>query len=241
MRIIFLGTAAGVPEPNRKCTCTLIDVGGCRYFIDMGVMAAGELAARGMSVESVKGIFLTHLHGDHADGLINFADIISWYYTKADPVICLPDLRAAEAITCWLKVIGMKEPRPLRYREIVSGLIFEDERIRITAIPTKHCDRSYAFLAEAEGKTVLFCGDQKYMDPASDFPAVAAERDIDLAVCEGAHFPLTAYIPLMQNSRIRKVCIHHYPKINTDHLSQLCRAMGSVPVLVASDGMEVEV
>ena len=34
MRIIFLGTAAGVPEPKRNCTCILIDVAGCRYFID---------------------------------------------------------------------------------------------------------------------------------------------------------------------------------------------------------------
>ena len=34
MRIVFLGTAAGVPEPKRNCTCILIDVAGCRYFID---------------------------------------------------------------------------------------------------------------------------------------------------------------------------------------------------------------
>ena len=57
MRVIFLGTAHGLPEPNRKFSCIMIEVGENRYFVDMGCNAAEEMATRGVSFDSIKAIF----------------------------------------------------------------------------------------------------------------------------------------------------------------------------------------
>lgn len=96
MQITFLGASHGVPEANRRCSCTLIETNGRYYFIDMGVNAIDALRTRGIDVEDVKGIFITHMHGDHTNGLVSFVDLISWYFKTADPEICLPNLEGFE-------------------------------------------------------------------------------------------------------------------------------------------------
>ena len=51
MQITFLGASHGVPEANRRCSCTLIETNGRYYFIDMGVNAIDALRTRGIEVE----------------------------------------------------------------------------------------------------------------------------------------------------------------------------------------------
>ena len=77
MKITFLGSSHGVPEANRKCSCIMIEVGENIYFVDMGTPSIDELRKRGKSVDAVKGVFITHMHGDHTDGLIQFVDLIT--------------------------------------------------------------------------------------------------------------------------------------------------------------------
>ena len=125
MQITFLGASHGVPEANRRCSCTLIETNGRYYFIDMGVNAIDALRTRGIEVEDVKGIFITHMHGDHTNGLISFVDLISWYFKTADPEICLPNLEGVEAIRAWLKA-NHCEMRDLRFKKITDGTIFDD-------------------------------------------------------------------------------------------------------------------
>ena len=102
MKITFVGSSHGVPEPNRKCTCIMIEVGENIYFIDMGTSAIDALRTRGLPIDAVKGVFVTHMHGDHTNGLIPFVDLISWYFKMPDPVICLPIIEAAQALDQWL-------------------------------------------------------------------------------------------------------------------------------------------
>lgn len=115
MQITFLGASHGVPEANRRCSCTLIETNGRYYFIDMGVNAIDALRTRGIEVEDVKGIFITHMHGDHTNGLISFVDLISWILKPPIPKFACQTWRAlrpsvhgskritAKCATCALK------------------------------------------------------------------------------------------------------------------------------------------
>ena len=126
------------------------------------------------------------MHGDHTDGLISFVDLISWYFKTADPTICLPNIEGAEVIENWIKVT-QSATRELHYEEVRPGVIFDDGFLKVTAIPTLHVERSFAFFLEAEGKSMLFTGDLKH--PDQDFPVIAKERETDLIVCESAQPP----------------------------------------------------
>lgn len=237
MRITFLGSSHGVPEANQRCTCTMVEVGGRYYLIDVGVMVIEDLRTRGIPVDAVKGIFITHMHGDHTNGLLSFADLISWYFKTADPEIFLPKAEAKGAIQAWLTVNGYK-PRELRYREVHEGLIFDDGYLKVTAIRTRHCDVSYAYLLEAEGKTVLMTGDLN-KDPKTDFPAV--DKDLDLLVGEAAHFSATVYADLLSGRRVKAVIIHHTAPWNIPNIGKLSEALADIPVTMANDGLEITI
>lgn len=236
MKLTFLGTSHGVPEPNRRCTCTMVEVGGRYYFVDMGILVMEELMTRGIPVDSVKGIFLSHMHGDHTNGLISFADLCTWYFKTADPTICIPDMEGVRVITDWIRITGSGY-RELHYKEIQPGLIFDDGFLKVTAIPTQHCDKSYALLLSADGHSVLFTGDLK--NPAVDFPRLTKEQELDLVVCEAAHFPATDYLPVLKQCKVKKVCVHHYVPRNIPHIQTLIQELGEIPVILANDGMEL--
>ena len=238
MRLTFLGTSHGVPEPNRKCSCTLLETGGRYYFIDMGATVVEDLVTRGISLNDVGGVFITHMHGDHTNGLPAFCDMLSWVrsWRDADPVFCLPDLAAQDALRAWVALNGVRM-KALRFVQAGDGPCFDDGNLRVTAIPTQHCPGSHAYLAEAEGKAVLFTGDLRR--PDIDFPAAAGQREIALAVCECAHFPADRYEMPLRVSRVRRVCFNHYTRGNYAGLLALADTLPEIPMRIVSDGAEI--
>jgi ribonuclease BN (tRNA processing enzyme) len=236
MKITFLGTSHGVPEPNRRCSCTMVEVGGRYYFVDMGMNAIDELITRGIRVDAVKGVFVTHMHGDHTDGLVQFGDLIGWKFKTADPVLFLPEEAGIEALKTWYKLADTGR-WDMRFEVVHPGLIYDDGILKVTAIPTRHCANSYAYLLEAEGKRVLFTGDLQH--PNVDFPVVAEELRMDLMVCEGAHFPPTEYAPILRRCKPGRVVINHMGAWSVPYIHQLAKDMETIPVVMANDHMEV--
>lgn len=239
MKITFLGSSHGVPEPDRKCSCIMVEIGENIYFVDMGTPAIDEMRKRGMDVNAVKGIFVTHMHGDHTDGLIQFVDLITWYFKTPDPVICLPMIEAGKVIDDWLKVTLNGAQKEIRYHQTEAGVVYDDGVLKVSAIPTQHCQRSFAYLFEAEGKTVLFTGDLS--NPGRDFPMV--EQPLDLLICESAHFPATDYLPVLEKLDVKKVCVTHYSDKRLISVLEYIAALKEkgIPALRASDDLELRV
>ncbi|MBO5200207.1 MAG: ribonuclease Z [Clostridia bacterium] len=240
MRIVFFGSSHGVPEPNRRCTSILIEVGENRYFIDMGTQSIEELATRRIPVDSVKAVFITHMHGDHTNGLISFVDLCTWYYKTANPEFYLPEPVdcAVDAINGWMKCNG-KPMRDFKFSPVKEGPIFDDGIIRVTAYKTLHTACSWAFLVEAEGKRVLFGGDMCGKGPKEDFPLSVLDAPLDLAICEAAHFPATAYLPILGDADLKRLCITHYSDTFLASVLELKKALPHIPVFRAEDGLEI--
>lgn len=240
MKITFVGSSHGVPEPHRKCSCIMIEAGEQVYFVDMGTSAIDALMTKGISVDAVKGIFITHMHGDHTNGLLPFVDLLTWKFKTADPIICLPVMEATKLIDDWVQ-LACGQHREMCYHETLPGVVFDDGILKVTAIPTQHCYKSYAYLVEAEGKAVLFTGDLK--NPAVDFPTIATEKALDLVICESAHFPATDYLPIFSNCEIKKVCVTHYSNKRLASVLQLQQELAGMglPMVMATDDLELNV
>ena len=238
MKITFVGSSHGVPEPNRKCSCIMIEIGEQIYFVDMGTSAIDALQTKGLAVDAVKGIFITHMHGDHTNGLIQFVDLLTWKFKTADPIIFLPVMDAVKVINDWVQ-LACGRTRDLRYCETVPSVVFDDGILKVTAIPTMHCYKSYAYLVEAEGKSVLFTGDLK--GPEADFPAIATEKVLDLVICESAHFQATEYFPIFEKCNIKKVCVTHYSNKRLASVLQLQEELATIdlPMVMATDNLEL--
>ena len=80
MRIVFFGSSHGRPEGGRRCSSTLVEIGERLYLVDMGPQVDEDLVFRGLPMEGVRAIFVTHMHGDHTYGLVSFLCFL--YYSR---------------------------------------------------------------------------------------------------------------------------------------------------------------
>lgn len=216
----------------------MVEVGENVYFVDMGTSAVDALFTRGIEIDSVKGVFITHMHTDHTNGLIQFVDLISWKFHTPEPVICLPDLKAVQVIDDWRRINLSSAENKIQYRKVEEGEIFNDGVLKVTAFSTQHCPGSHAYLLEAEGKNVLCTGDLKR--PGIDFPEVAAKMPLDLLICESAHFPATEYLPVLEDASIKKICVTHYSYRFLESVLQMKSAFAEKGqnVVIATDNLQ---
>lgn len=235
MNITFLGTSHGIPEPNRRCSCTMLEFNDNIYFIDMGVMAIYDMITLGKKVENVKSIFITHLHGDHSNGLFSFIDLINWYYKLSNPSIIIPNINAEKIFDEWLNMTKTKSKK-INYIETVDGLVYKDNNIIVTAQKTMHCNRSFAYLIENNDKRILFTGDLS--NPSVDFPSELCKNKIDLAVLEAAHFPATEYSPIIEKYNFQNIIFNHYAPWNIPNIQKLITKYNDKNILLSNDYLQ---
>ena len=246
MKITFLGSSHGVPAADRYCSCTMIEVGEKLYFIDAGCPLMDILLRRGEDLNRIRAIFTTHLHGDHVNGLLAFADLSNWYFktVRADFYLTeqagIDDFRRLIITTQGIPYDDERLP----FHLVQPGLVYEDENIRITAMPTRHLEHAnrpaYSYLVEAEGKRILFSGDLSHHLKLGDFPALALEEEIDLLICEMAHFGIDEVSPYLARGKARQMIFNHvFPFEKIPQIAALDGKYG-YPIHPAADNETVE-
>ena len=242
MKLTFLGSGHGVPEPNRNYSCALLEVKDKRYLVDIGMDPTHELIKRGFTPSDIAAVFITHTHGDHMNGMVGFADICSWFYKDADPLILIPRLDPVEALKGWLQQTcgGLRES--IRFQKLNEGIVYDDGTLKVCALRNGHMPDSYSFFIEAEGKKLLFTGDLKGGDgPTADYARFATVDGIDLVVAESAHFDAMLYLEPLLRHPPKKLCINHYNWTWVEscyHLKQ--QINDKIPTVLATDGLEIQ-
>ena len=69
LHVVLCGTGSPLPDPSRAGPCTLVIAGKRLFVVDAGEGGARNLTLMGMPTGRVEGLFLTHFHSDHIDGL----------------------------------------------------------------------------------------------------------------------------------------------------------------------------
>lgn len=69
MKIIPLGTSSGRPTLSRNVSGLAVSAEGEWWLFDCGEGTQMQIARAGLSFHRLTGIFITHLHGDHFNGL----------------------------------------------------------------------------------------------------------------------------------------------------------------------------
>ncbi len=239
MKIHFLGTGHGVPEKDRYCSCSVVTVNSKLYVIDAGISLYSALVHNGYDPKDVNGIFITHMHGDHVSGLVEFIDLFSWAKSlrEFNPSIFVPTLAGKLALGSLAQ--AMDQGREVQINVYAEGVVFEDENVKVTAFKTKHNAASHGFLLEAEGKRVYFTGDM--IRDISDCPEFLYNEKTDLVICESAHNRLPEISDKFNSMKTEKIIINHIaPKHSLDEFSE-CKPLVNKPFILSYDGMTTEV
>ena len=189
-RLVILGTGTPNSDPDRSGPALAVVAGGHAYLVDAGpgIVRRAAAAARDHGIDALTAsrldrLFITHLHSDHTVGL---PDVIfsPWVLERLDPIrIFGPPGTAAMAHhiqEAWKEDVHMRlfgiEPHdynPDAYRspvtEVSGGPVYEDDNVRVTAIPVLHGSwphalgyRFDAFAAPgAPARTIVISGDAR--------------------------------------------------------------------------------
>lgn len=240
MRITFIGTSHGVPSAERYCTCILIESGDSFYFIDAGAPIADVIQRRGLDMHYFKGIFTTHVHGDHTAGLFQVADLVNWYYRDCSSDFFVTDSEQADAIEKLIFISNNKnsiDKSRVRFRTACEGVMYEDENISVEYILNKHITSSpsYSLVVREGEKKILFSGDFSGHLAEQDVPVKVLEGGIDAFVCELAHFSLDELAPYIKNAKTDKLFFTHvYPTEKYDDIERI-KADFSVEIVTPKD------
>lgn len=69
LHVAMCGTGSPLPDPSRAGPCTAVIAGERLFIVDVGAGAVRNFGPMGLPVGDVEGVFLTHFHSDHIDGL----------------------------------------------------------------------------------------------------------------------------------------------------------------------------
>ena len=242
MKIIVAGASHGVPEKNRACTSIFILSGENTYIIDAGADISSLLCNYDIPHKTVKGVFITHPHTDHFDGIIPFCDQLMWYhgYDECVPKFHVPVERLITAVKTWCEIMQGHDTRRESLDFVVygDGVIYDDGVLKVTAIPNHHnAENSHSFFVECEGKKIFFTGDIGY--GFEELPDLLGDKHYDIVFCEGAHHNPGTANDIIKGIDTDHLVIHH---INLDREPALRQIKDEVSFKVdyADDGLTVE-
>ena len=239
MQIKFLGTSDGYPEKERYCSCTVLTVSGRHYVIDAGCSLVSEMLKNDLHPADTAGVFITHMHGDHTNGLIEYVNLAIWAsrYRLKGPVY-LPTEEGRSALLALARAMDTQK-YDIPMHVFTEGPVFEDENVRITAHRTRHTEASFGFLVEAEGKRVYFSGDM--LKDISDCPDFVYELPTDLIVCECAHNCLPRIADKLNAMQTQRLIINHIAKPHSESEFAEAKPLINKPIELAYDGMSVAI
>ena len=232
MKIKFLGTGFGAPYKNRHQQSVLIEVGDTAYLFDAGAPVTDILSFAEYDMSRIKTVFISHLHGDHLNGLNDMINLAEFFNIRCD--IWLSEQRGIEAFKSYTYMQLRRDSDRVDFKLINEGLFYDDSILKVSAYQNDHMKGlpCYSFLIEAEGKRVYITND---LSPdLCDLPDISA----DLMLIEAAHFDAETVVNKCNTLDVKKVAfVHVMPPEKYDGLKK-CKT-NFIP-LYPNDGEEYD-
>lgn len=198
-RLVLLGTGGG-PRPRRSVAASsqVIIANGVAYVVDCGDGVARQLASAGVSLTSLRHIFLTHHHSDHNADYGNLI-LLAWAVglnTRLDtwgppPLERMTELFLEMSATDIDTRMADEAHPPLaplvHAHEITAGrLVMEDGNVKVTAAVVPHplIALALAYRFDGPDRSIVISG-----DTAPSESLVQLARGADVLVHEAMYLP----------------------------------------------------
>lgn len=210
MRVTLLGTGSPVPSLERYGNSTLVQANGLDLVFDAGRGVAVRLTQAGVPMGNVDGVFITHFHSDHINGLSDLwmsgyvpafggregtFDIYGPVGTRhlgegmqdtyrMDAEVRIADNEVDPA------TVGI---RPFEFEE--DGVVFDRDGVTVTMFTVQHdpanaIEPAVGYRVDYAGKSVLISGDTV---PTEN--VLVYGEGVDVLVHEVADFEDPAALP----------------------------------------------
>jgi len=159
MKLVFLGTSAAQPTPERGLTCICLEKEGEILMFDAGEGAQISYLKSGLGWNKKMKIFVTHLHGDHCIGILGLLQTMTLQNRTESMEIYGPD-GIEEFIAANIKVLNFGLSFPVMITTVREGIVVNEKTYTINSCEADHSVTSYSYLFQEKDKPGRFFPDK---------------------------------------------------------------------------------
>ncbi|MCC6753853.1 MAG: ribonuclease Z [Saprospiraceae bacterium] len=138
--VLVLGSNGALPAYERFPSGQLLNVNERLYLIDCGEGTQFQLRKYGVRISRIRQIFITHLHGDHVYGLPGLITTFQLMRrTEKLEIFGPPGIQTfCDQVLGWTTSQLQFELICRELRELNGVQCFDDEAVRVSALPLEH-------------------------------------------------------------------------------------------------------
>jgi ribonuclease BN (tRNA processing enzyme) len=243
MRVHFLGSGDAFGSGGRFNTCFLVQGTETSFLIDCGASSLIAMRQQGVDPNTIRTIFISHLHGDHFGGLPFLILDAQFYSRRTTPLTLVGPAGFNERLTQAMEVFfpgssTAKRKFAMDLVELAAGKTREVNGVTVSAAEVRHACGAppLALRLTHDGKTIAYSGDTEWTDAL-----IGIARDADLFLIEALSYDKKIPQHLDYASFKANAARLGAKRVILTHLGPDMLAMaGQVPEEVATDGLVVE-
>ena len=155
MKLVYLGTSAAAPTPERSSTCICLVRENEVLMFDAGEGAQVAYLKAGLPWNKKMKIFVTHLHGDHCLGILGLLQTMSMQKRTESLEIYGP-AGIEEFITANIKVLNFGLPFPVFITIVEQGDVVNKKKYRISCCEAQHGIPAFSYCFEENERVGVF-------------------------------------------------------------------------------------
>ena len=155
MKLVYLGTSAAAPTPERSLTCICLVRENEVLMFDAGEGAQVAYLKAGLPWNKKMKIFVTHLHGDHCLGILGLLQTMSMQ-KRTESLEIFGPAGIEEFITANIKVLNFGLPFPVFITIVEEGNVVNEKKYRISCCEAQHGIPAFSYCFEENEKPGVF-------------------------------------------------------------------------------------
>lgn len=182
LHLALCGAGGPLPAPNASGPCVAVVAGKQLFVVDVGTDSPRNLGRMGYQAGNVKGVFLTHFHSDHIDGL---GELGTLRWAGGDNASPLP-VYGAIGVERVVEGFNMAYSQDFSYRHAHHGdlvapmsgaglqampfskpevgellTVYEDQGLKVQALAVQHApvEPAVGYRFSYKGRSLLITGD----------------------------------------------------------------------------------
>lgn len=204
IKVTILGSASAKPTANRHPSAQIVNVDEQYYLVDAGEGVQKQMFRYGINPLKLRGIFISHLHGDHVFGVFPLISTLG-LYGRRTPLKIFAPRPFGEILESHLRYFDSDLPYEVEWVEVdttAHRIIFENNSLEVWSIPLRHRvpASGYMFREKMPELNVDKFKIERY--GLSVKQIVAAKRGEDIALDDGTVIPNAeiTYLPRQPKS-----------------------------------------
>jgi ribonuclease Z len=226
--LTVLGSNAAIPANNRNLSAHLLNANERFFLIDCGEGTQFQLRKFHISMQRIKQVFISHLHGDHFFGLIGLLNSMHLLGRKEELHLYAPAM-LHEIINIQMEVSQTTLKYPLIFHPLnMNGydLLLEQERISVHSFPLRHSIPACGFVFREknqprrfhEPRSYAYCSDTSYSEQIIPYiqevgllyHEATFMHDLAAAAADKFHSTAIEAATIAAKAKVRKLLIGHF-------------------------------